>query len=398
MDTLIKDVRATSQEARGAPPDASSHRAQAEMAVREVLNPNVITVAPQESIFAAARQMCTHDVSCLVVVEGDRVVGVFTQKDLLQSVALEQAEWWQLPVSQRMSSPAIVAPPDLPVLEAGQLLKSKRIKHLPVVAEQRLVGIVTQTDITRGLVYLTPLQCVREMMSQKVATVDMETTVADAARTMWFQSISCVVVMHLNEPVGIVSQTDILMRIILPQKNAAATPVSEVMSSPVLPIPPDYSIFTASRIMDKMHIHRLVVRDAGQVCGIISQTDILLAVERKLAEEEERRRFPVCADMPAFMLDRENIVTYVNAAFLRLLDSEACDDISGTALPGEHLWPRFQDQKLLCQTLQAGRSDLLRLVVRTRTNATKPILLLLAAMRNDAEGVLGWQGVAWRQD
>jgi CBS domain-containing protein len=398
MTELTKVERTASATPNDGPADSPLCFAETQMVVQDIMNRNVTTVSPAESLFATARHMSTHDVSCVVVVDAGTVVGIFTQKDWMQSVALEQTDWSELPVSERMSSPVVVAPPDLPVLQAGQTLKAKHIKHLPIVAEQQLVGIVTQTDVTRGLVYLTPLQRVCEVMSPKVATVGMETTVADAARTMWFQSISCVIVMHLNEPVGIVSQTDILMRVILPRKDAADTAVSEVMSSPILPIPPDYSIFTASRIMDKMHIHRLVVRDGGQVCGIVSQTDILQAVERRLAEDEERRRLPVCSDMPAFMLDREGVITYVNPAFLRLLDSEAYDEVSGTAFLGEHLWVRSQDEKLLLQTLRAGRSDLLRAVMRTRTNATKPILLLLAALKNDTEGIVGWQGVAWRQD
>ncbi len=398
MAGLIEAEHAASQEQTAAPPDVSARRVQAQMTVRDVLNPHVITVSPPESIFAAARQMCSHDVSCVVVVESGVVVGILTQKDLLQSVALEHENWFQFPVAERMSSPAVVARPDLPVLEASQLLKSKHIKHLPIVTEQRLVGIATQTDVTRALIYLTPLQRVREVMSPNVATVSVEATVADAARIMWLQDISCVVVMNGTEPVGLVSQTDILVRVILPRKNAVDTPVSEVMSSPILPIPPDYSVFTASRIMDKMHIHRLVVRDARQVCGIVSQTDILQAVERKLAEGKEARPPVAGPDMPTFALDLEGVITYRNAAFLRLLDCQEDDEILGASFLRDTFWAEPQDENLVRQVLRRGRSDLLRVTARTNTSGIKPLLLLLATLKNDIGEITGWQGAAWQRE
>jgi CBS domain-containing protein len=397
MAGLIETECPTGHERRSALPGTPVDLAQAQMTVRDILNPNVITTCPSESILAASRQMCSHDVSCVVVVDGGAVAGIFTQKDLLQSVALEHEDWLRFPVAERMSSPVVTAPPELPVLEASQILKSKHIKHLPIVAEQRLVGIVTQTDVTRALIYLTPLQSVREVMSRNVATVSVEATAAEAARMMWFQNISCVVVMSVNEPVGLVSQTDILMRVILPRKDAAGTPISEVMSSPVLPIPPDYSVFTASRIMDKMHIHRLVVRDGRQVCGIVSQTDVLQAVERRLAEEEECRP-PAGPDMPVFTLDLEGVITCRNAAFLRLLDCAAGDEILGASFLNAALWAGPRDENLLRQTLRRGRSDLLRLTVRTGPQAAQPILLLLAALKNDTGEIIGWQGAAWRRD
>jgi CBS domain-containing protein len=323
-------------------------------------------------------------------------VGVFTQKDLLQSVALEPEDWYQLAIRERMSSPVVVAPPETPLLEASHLLKSRHIKHLPVVSEQRLVGIVTQTDITRGLIHLTPLQCVREIMSPDVASVSAETTIAEAARIMWPENISCVVVMHRSDALGIVSQTDILIRVILPRKDPVHTPVSEVMSSPVLPVPPHYSVFTASRIMDQMHIHRLIVRDGKRVCGIVSQTDILQAIEQRLAEEQEHRRFPICSDLPMFALDLQGVVTYANEACLGLLDIAAPEQMVGTTFSDTRFWSSSEDRQRLLGVLGDGRSDLLELVVTTGAGTIKRIIVLLGGAR-DADGrTIGWQGTAWR--
>jgi CBS domain-containing protein len=368
---------------------------QTRLRVKDVMNQDVITARPGETIFSAAKRMCTHHVSCVVVVDENAVMGVFTQKDLLRGIAQEQEGYCQLPVAERMSSPTVVASPDLPVLEAGRILKSKQIKHLPVAAEQRLVGIVTQTDITRGLIYLTPLQRVSEVMSPNIATVGLEATVADAARSMWSHNISCVVVMQQNEAVGIITQNDIVTRVISLQKNPTRTPVVDVMSSPILPIPPNYSVFTASRMMHQMHIHRFVVQDEERVCGIVSQTDILQAVERRLGEEEKHRLFLVCSEIPMFMLDAKWTVTYVNAAFLRLFDFEAYEDIVGSSFSDDSLWNAPKDRQRVLDVLDQGEPNLLGLAVKTSAGRRKRVVLLLTVSKNASDEISGWQGVIW---
>lgn len=369
--------------------------AQMRLAVRDVMSPNVVTVSPADEILSAARRMCTHHVSCVVVAEGNAVVGVFTQRDLLGGIAREEEGACHLSVAERMSSPAVVAPPNQPVLEAGRLLKSHRIKHLPVVAEERLVGIVTQTDITRGLIYLMPLQRVSDVMSPRIATVSVEATAADAARLMWSEKISCVVVMHGSATVGVVSQRDILTRVLSLRKDPRHTSLTDVMSTPVLPISPDHSVFTAGRMMDKMHIHRLVVQDGRQVCGIISQTDILQAVEKSLVEEERHRLLLVHSDIPVFSLDARGTITYVNHAFLNLLEAQAHGEIVGHVLSDEGFCGNRQDRERLIGTLNNEQSGRLELALRACTGRTRRILLLLAATRNTCDVVTGWQGVAW---
>ncbi len=376
-------------------PDAAMSFTRARLKIKDILNPNVVTASPAETVFCAARRMCHCRVSCVVVVDSGNIVGLLTQKDLVLGIAQEQEAYGQLPVAQRMSSPVLVASPDMPVLEAAQILRSKGIKHLPIVAERKLVGIVTQTDITRGLIYMTPLQRVCEVMSPHVTTIDEGMTVTEAARTMAAQKVSCVVVTRFDEPMGILTQKDILMRVILLQRDPTCTSVGEVMSAPILPIPPDYPVFAASRAMDKMRVHRLVVTEAGHVRGIVSQTDILHAVERRLAEEERHWLLLVCSDVPMFMLDATGVVTYANVAFLRLFDAQSHEELVGRILSQERLWSGSEDRERLLAMLERGQSDLLELVARTAAGRPRRIVVLLAVTKDTGGDIIGWQGVAW---
>ena len=197
-------------------------------------------------------------------------------------------------------------------------------------------------------------------------TIDEGMTVTEAARTMAAEKVSC----RRGDPIrrthGDPHPERHLMRVILLQRNPTRTPVGEVMSAPILPIPPDYPVFAASRAMDKMRVHRLVVTEAGHVRGIVSQTDILHAVERRLAEEERHWLLLVCSDVPMFMLDATGVVTYANVAFLRLFDwrnhTKSWSDaycrkrVSGAVRKTENAsWPCLRGASQICSNSSADR-------------------------------------------
>jgi CBS domain-containing protein len=153
-----------------------------------------------------------------------------------------------------------------------------------------LTGIVTQTDITRGMVSLTPLQSVCDIMTKNVAAVPADATVSEAARVMASNGISCVVAMHRCDAAGILTEKDLLKRVVALHKNPDETHVADVMSFPITVIPPDYSVLSAGKKMETMHLHRLVIMDGKTVCGIVTQTDLMRAIHRELEGLDTERR------------------------------------------------------------------------------------------------------------
>jgi CBS domain-containing protein len=248
---------------------------------------NVISAAPGETVLAAIKKMSEHRVSCVVVVDDGTVVGILTERDVLRRVATDSRDPTRSKVAEKMTSPVVSIAPDVPVLEASEILRSKGIRRLVVGDGKQLFGLVTQTDITRGLTSLWPSKDVVDIMSTNVVTVNASVTVAQAARLMTSRNISCVVVMHRDEAVGIMTEKDVLKRVVALHRDPGTTPVPEVMSRPLVTSSPDHSILCVSRTMDRMRIHRLAVKENKQVCGIISQTDILDALRRELEERRE---------------------------------------------------------------------------------------------------------------
>src|SRR4030042_3613596 len=126
------------------------------------MSKDVVTATLDDIIASAAKSLSEHNISCLVVMDDGHVAGILTEKDMLKGVAGRDTGFHRLKVSEQMSSPVSVVSTEASVIEAGRIMETNCIRRLPVVQDGRLVGIVTQTDITRGLISLPPLRCVSE--------------------------------------------------------------------------------------------------------------------------------------------------------------------------------------------------------------------------------------------
>lgn len=258
--------------------------------VADIMSKDVVTATLDDTIFSVAQKMSELRVSCVVVTDQEQVVGILTEKDMLNSVALRDIEFRRLKVAERMSSPVDTIRADVSVFEADRMMDTLCIRRVPVLENGRLVGIVTQTDITRGLISLNSLRYVSDIMSRHIASVSSDATVVEAARLMSTSNISCLVVMHRQEVAGILTEKDLLKRVVALHRDPTRTRVAEVMSCPVVSVPSSWSILSASKKMETLHFHRLLVMDDKTVCGIITQTDIMRAIRSAFDAVESQRR------------------------------------------------------------------------------------------------------------
>jgi CBS domain-containing protein len=115
--------------------------------IQHVMTQEVITVGSKSSLKDAVELMNTYDIGCVVVLENGKPVGIITERDLLKKVLINIEEAKALKTGQIMSTPIIVAQPGDSVEAAGRMMLTKKIKKLPVVENEKLVGIVTLTDL-----------------------------------------------------------------------------------------------------------------------------------------------------------------------------------------------------------------------------------------------------------
>ena len=122
-----------------------------DMKVQEVMTKNVWTCRAGEAMSAAARLMWEHDIGALPVLDAaGRLVGIVTDRDLCMSAYFAGQPLTAVPVEQGMSKSVSKIEPAQTIEKAEELMRSKRIRRLPVVEGDKLVGMISLADISRA--------------------------------------------------------------------------------------------------------------------------------------------------------------------------------------------------------------------------------------------------------
>jgi CBS domain-containing protein len=108
-------------------------------------------ISPHASVYEALERLAEKNVGALVAVEGSNVVGILSERDYVRKVILKGFSSRDLKVSDIMSSPAITVSPRSTVDECMQHMTEKRCRHLPVVDEGTLVGLVSIGDLVNWI-------------------------------------------------------------------------------------------------------------------------------------------------------------------------------------------------------------------------------------------------------
>jgi CBS domain-containing protein len=116
------------------------------MNIRDVMTPNPKTVSPNDTIQNAARIMRDEDTGVVPVCEGDRAVGIVTDRDIVVRAIAEDGQLNRR-VCDIASTNVIAATPDMSTREAAELMSEHQVRRLPVVEGERLVGIVSLGDL-----------------------------------------------------------------------------------------------------------------------------------------------------------------------------------------------------------------------------------------------------------
>jgi CBS domain-containing protein len=119
------------------------------MKIEEVMIKNVISLQRDVSAYDAVKLMNEKRIGCLVVLQYGQVVGIITERDMLERVLEKCKNPKETNVTEIMTKRVIVGKPDMQLAEAAKLMFEKKVKKLPIVEGNRLVGLVTLTDLAR---------------------------------------------------------------------------------------------------------------------------------------------------------------------------------------------------------------------------------------------------------
>jgi CBS domain-containing protein len=110
------------------------------------------SLPPDATVYEAIDQMAQKSVGALLVMEGERLVGIVSERDYARKVILKGKASQETLVREIMSRPVICVGPGFTIDETMALMTEKRVRHLPVVAEERVMGVISIGDVVRGII------------------------------------------------------------------------------------------------------------------------------------------------------------------------------------------------------------------------------------------------------
>jgi CBS domain-containing protein len=111
----------------------------------------VVKVAPDDTVHVAIARMLEENVGSVAVCEGERLVGIFTERDVLR-LAGEGPDFSEIRVGDVMTRQLVTLSPDDDILAAARLMGERKIRHLPVLEGENLLGVVGIREVVRALV------------------------------------------------------------------------------------------------------------------------------------------------------------------------------------------------------------------------------------------------------
>ncbi len=111
----------------------------------------IVSVAATDSVMEAVRQMDRANIGSVVALDGERLAGIFTERDLMRRVVLKGRDLAGTPVAEVMTRDLVYAEPAEPMEQAMAKMTRHRCRHLPVVDGERLVGVISIGDLMKEI-------------------------------------------------------------------------------------------------------------------------------------------------------------------------------------------------------------------------------------------------------
>jgi CBS domain-containing protein len=200
----------------------------ADETVGDVMTKNPLTIRPESLVPKAARIMLENKITALPVLENGKMVGILTNSDLLRFILAEYPGLKkEILVKHYMTDEVVSIEKDTTLLEAHRLMGTKRIRSLPVLENEAIVGLVTRTDLMSSdpsrlasrknqevsLKILT--QPVEKVMTTPVLTISPEAELTQAAKFMLENKIHSLPVVDVeNKMVGIITESDLFLMVV----------------------------------------------------------------------------------------------------------------------------------------------------------------------------------------
>jgi CBS domain-containing protein len=118
--------------------------------VKDIMTKEVVTIDVNKSVFEAAQLMTTKSLGCLIVVDKGLPVGIITERDIVRRIVAKRSSL-DLRVVEVMTKTLVTVNPDTSLKDAARVMSTNKIRRLPVLKQNQLVGIVVASDFVRNI-------------------------------------------------------------------------------------------------------------------------------------------------------------------------------------------------------------------------------------------------------
>ncbi len=123
--------------------------------VGSIMSKTVYAVSKNEKVITVARAMATKKISCAVIVDKKKPIGILTERDMIKKVIVAGRDPKKTPIGDVMTAPVLSLPPEAEFVPTAELMRQKKCRRFPITDYKgKLVGLVTQTDILEGIISL----------------------------------------------------------------------------------------------------------------------------------------------------------------------------------------------------------------------------------------------------
>lgn len=303
--------------------------------ISSIMSKDVISLEPEEFLRSAIQKMSSNNVSCVVVIQDKKPLGILTERDIIYLMGIN-IDFNAVNLKTVMRSPVIAVSEETEIPEAANLMVINSLRRLVVVdGEHKVIGIITQTDIIKNLSIdsFISFKKVEQIMNRNIISVDEKDRLSNAVSLMVKNRISCILVMKGKKPVGIITERDITKAI---AEDTISNGVLEIMKSPMLTTHKDINLFDATRLMDENKARSLTVVDHhGIAIGIITKSDIIKNLRadyitvlknmlreksKALIESELKYRTLVEQSLEGILIVQNGLIKFANPTLMKNLN------------------------------------------------------------------------------
>jgi len=260
------------------------------VAIEEFMQRDLELVSETTTALEAAVHMAEKRIGCLVVhgkgpdADQQPIIGLVSETDLVRKVMADDQADATTPVSQIMSGPLKTIASHRSMLDASHVMEQQGVRHLCVAADEEIVGLISIRDLVRYFVYAESGP-IRELdnvyrplsvlMQTSIETIDSDVPVHHAAQQMATKKVGALLVQQDGELKGIVTERDLVQKVLSQEKDANLLAVKAVMNHPLIDIDINRTIHDASDLMADKWIRHLPVTENHKIVGILSVRDLI---------------------------------------------------------------------------------------------------------------------------